>query len=119
MCRYAFDFAYDPNAPAGRFRYFFDELFKDVNDEEGGDREALLAEFVGACLTGAATRYQRLLLIHGGGGNGKSEFLRLARGLFPPSAVTSLAPQDWGDRFRSARLWAYLPTLSTRSPSAT
>jgi putative DNA primase/helicase len=116
MCRHAFDFDYDPRAPRERLRGFLGELFKDASRKEGGKRQALLAEFVGACLMGTATKYQKLLVIQGGGGNGKSEFLRLARGLFPPGAVASVAPQDWGDRFRSARLVGVLANFVDEIP---
>lgn len=116
MARHAFNFDYDPKAPAPKLAQFFDELFADVTDDEAADRERMLQEFVGACLTGIATKYQMLLVLAGSGGNGKSEFLRLARGLFHDGTCASIPPQDWADRFRPARLVGVLANFVDEIP---
>lgn len=99
---YDFDFAFD--APSPLFDRFLDQLFADVPKLERDLRSALLQEFVGACLVGEAPRYQRYLVLFATGGNGKSELLRIARGLFPADSVTSLPPQRWGDQFKAIML---------------
>lgn len=116
MCRHGFPFDYDEDAPRTRLNAFLDALFADVPTVEQVGRKMLLQEFVGACLTGSATKYQKLLLISGGGGNGKSEFLRLVRSLFPKAAVASLAPQDWAERFKPARLVGVLANFVDEIP---
>lgn len=102
MARHAIDadWSQDPK-PAPLMQRFFDVLFIDVKDpEERRKREWLLQEFIGACLAGVATFYARCLYIYGDGGNGKSELLRFARGIFPKEAVCSIPPHEWGVRFQ-------------------
>lgn len=101
--RHAYPFAYQ-EAPHPLLDRFLAELFADVSPAEASARVALLQEFIGACLVGEAPRYQRYLILFATGGNGKSELLRIARGIFPPDAVTSLPPQRWADQFKAIML---------------
>lgn len=101
--RYEFDFRAD--LPHPRLDAFLAELFADVTDAaEVAQRIALLQEFLGACLVGDATRYQRYLVMFATGGNGKSELLRICRACFPPGTVTSIEPQKWSDDRHAAAL---------------
>jgi len=84
MCRHAYPFDFDADAPTTRLDTFLYELFADVEDNaEAEGRKALLQEFAGACLTGLATKYQKLLVLYGTGNNGKSELLRLPTRALP------------------------------------
>jgi P4 family phage/plasmid primase-like protien len=103
--RFAYPFDYTPEALCPRLDAFLEQLFADVVDKFERDmRINLLQEFIGACLVGEATRYQRYLILYATGGNGKSELLRVLRAIFPPGAVTSLPPQFWGDQFKTIML---------------
>jgi P4 family phage/plasmid primase-like protien len=102
--RFAYPFDYQPEAPSPKLDLFLEQLFADVDKYERDLRIMLLQEFIGACLVGEATRYQRYLVLFATGGNGKSELLKIARGIFPPDAVTSLPPQKWGDQFKAIML---------------
>lgn len=102
--RHVYPFDYEPDVPSPLLDAFLAQLFADVDKFERDLRIALLQEFIGVCLVGEATRYQRYLLLYATGGNGKSELLRIARGIFPPDAVTSLPPQRWGDMFKAIML---------------
>jgi P4 family phage/plasmid primase-like protien len=115
-CRYAFDFDYEPDPKTPLADEFFDLVFGDVNEEERGRRVSLLQEFAGVSLIGEATAYQTCLVLFGPGGNGKSEALRILRGLFPPGAVVSLPPQKWGERFQIARLVGALANFVDEVP---
>lgn len=99
LARWRYEFSYQAASPAPRLLAFLDELFSSpgISPEEKAARIALLQEFLGACLVGDATRYQRYLVLFAGGGNGKSELLRICRACFPPGTVTSLEPQKWSD----------------------
>ena len=55
-------------------------------------------------------------MLYGTGNNGKSELLRLLRALFPPSTVASLPPQEWGERFKVARLVGVLANFVHEIP---
>lgn len=63
--------SYTPEADCPRWRLFLEEIF-------AGDAEviAFVQRAVGYCLTGD-TREQKIFLLHGGGANGKSTFLKV------------------------------------------
>lgn len=104
LARWRYEFSYNPESPRKRTLEFLDELFADVPTDERAARIALLQEFLGACLVGDATRYQRYLVLFAPGGNGKSELLRVCRACFPPGTVTSIEPQKWADDKHAAAL---------------
>lgn len=105
LARWRYEFAFNPSAAHPKLDAFLQEIFADVKDnEERRKRIALLQEFLGACLVGDATRYQRYLVMFARGGNGKSEVLRIFRACFPPGTVTSIEPQKWGDDKHAASL---------------
>mgnify|MGYP000609006306 FL=1 len=116
--RHAFPFDYDPNAPTPMLSEFFDGIFQDCSEDERADRVALIQEFVGVCLIGEATKYERCLILYATGGNGKSEILRIMRGLFPPEAITTIAPQRWGDQFRTVLLVGKLANFVDELPES-
>lgn len=116
--RHAYPFDYDPEARAPLLDRFLAELFKDCDSLERELRISLLQEFAGACLIGEAIRYQRCLVLYATGGNGKSELLRILRGLFPDDAVTSLVPQWWSNQFRAVMLEGKLANFCDELPDA-
>lgn len=116
--RHGFPFPYVAEAPTPMLDEFFEGIFQDCSEDERADRIALIQEFVGVCLIGEATKYERCLVLFATGGNGKSEILRIMRGLFPAEAVTTIAPQRWGDRFRTALLVGKLANFVDELPEA-
>jgi putative DNA primase/helicase len=102
--RFAYPFDYVRSALCPKLEAFLEQLFADVDKYERDLRIALLQEFIGTCLIGESTKHQRYLVLFATGGNGKSELLKIARGIFPPDAITSLPPQKWGDRFLTIML---------------
>lgn len=105
-------FPYDPHAPCPRWIQFLEEVFTPVRIEAGNDNEEdehfndarertlMLQEFLGACLAGLATRYQRALILYGPKGNdGKSVLLKVAQSLFPADALAAAAPKHLSQRF--------------------
>ena len=99
MARAAFDFDYDPDAPHDALDQFFEDVWSDASEDDRAARRAVLCEFVGACMMGAATRYQRACILLGHGGNGKSTMGAIIEACFPPSAVSHLSPRDWSKPF--------------------
>lgn len=105
LARWRYEFDYKAGLAHPLLDAFLGEIFADVKDPlERAARIALLQEFLGACLVGDATRYQRYLVMFARGGNGKSEILRICRACFPPGTVTSIEPQKWGDDKHAAAL---------------
>lgn len=66
------------------------------------DREAkitALQEAMCATLMGFAPRLQRAVLLVGVARSGKSQVLKVMRGLLPEEAVSNIPPNTWGDKF--------------------
>lgn len=118
MCRYVFPFSYRPEAPRVRLFEFLDSIFADCDEFERLSRQALLQEYLGACLFGIAPRYEACLVLHGFGSNGKSQVLTLARACFPPNSTTSLPPQLWGVQFQLVPLVGALGNFCDEIPSS-
>lgn len=124
---HALSFPYDKSAVAPRWDAALREIFRrqlvddtgavvglDEDDTDGS--VALLEEFVGASLFGLATSYAMCLVLHGPGNDGKSTILNVLRALFPPSAVCSIAPQDWSRGFLLAGLAGKLLNVVNELP---
>ena len=75
-----------------------------AGDADCEDKIQLLREFVGACLLGMATRYQRGMVFLGSGANGKSTIQDIIGALFGDALVTAITPQDMGQEYRRAML---------------
>jgi putative DNA primase/helicase len=71
---------------------FLNALF--LRDHDVSQKIDTLQEFIGACLLGSVTKYQKSIVCVGDGGGGKSTLLAAVRALFPPDLVTSLDPHD-------------------------
>ncbi len=112
--RFVLGFDYSDRATCPRWLKFLDEVFE--SDDDKDDKIALLGEFVGACLLGQATKYQRALLLVGEGANGKSTFLNTIAALFPPRGRASVPPQDLGDPYQRATLAGIAINVVTEMP---
>lgn len=71
---------------------------------DGADRIALVQEFFGATICGLATSFQRCLLLHGPGGNGKSQVIGVLTGLLPAKTVSHVPPHKMGEEYWVSRL---------------
>ncbi len=96
--RYRYDFDFRGDEEATRFQKFLGDVFLD--DPDHADKIAAIQEFVGAAITGLATRYERALVPFGRGANGKSTLLRMIEATMPPGSATSIAPALWGDQYQ-------------------
>ena len=113
--RAALPFPYDPNADAGRFAQYLDEIF--AVDEDCETKKALLQEIAGASLLGLAPRYETAAFLVGTGNNGKSVLIKLIRALFPKGTVASVRPQDFESEYYRARLVGVRLNLVTEVPN--
>ena len=100
--RIALPYDYDPYAAGPRWSQYLADVF--APDSDGPEKAELLQQFVGACLLGQATRYQRAMMLTGDGANGKSVFLSVIAQLFPPEARKAIPPQDLGDDNKGAEI---------------
>lgn len=102
LCRSRLPFAYNPDASCFSWLSFLNDIFEPDEDRE--KKILFMQEYIGACLFGIATEYDRLVVMHGGGSNGKSVLLNVVKALFPMSAVASVPPQRWHEEYYLATL---------------
>lgn len=100
--RMTFPYEYDPCTPYPRFYQFLRELWRDDRDCE--EKCVFLQDFVGACLVGQATRFQKAVMMTGQGDNGKSTLMDIVSEIFPTAARCSIPPEQWGQEYRRAML---------------
>ena len=90
------DTATKPHVPA--WDSYLDSLLD--GDPYAEQHKQILEEFLGSCLVGIATDYQRVLVLEGSGHNGKSLFLDIVRKLlFKRDQIATSSPEHWGNRF--------------------
>lgn len=116
LCRYAYDFAYAPRAPHPMLDRFFEIVFRGETPEDRARLVQLLQEFVGACLFGRAWCYEKVLVLLGPGGNGKSQWLEIARSIFPEGSIAALPPQKWGEPYSIEQLAGKLANFVDEIP---
>ena len=104
LVRHAHPFAYAGVAPHPLFDQMLLDIFADTDPMDRAARIDLLQEFIGISVIGEATKYQRVLVLHGDGGNGKSQVVEIARAIVPGNGAVSVPPQLWAERFQIARL---------------
>lgn len=93
--RIALPFDYDKNATALRFMRYLEEVFE--GDADKAQKIRLVQQFVGACLMGLATTYQKVLMLYGEGRNGKSVLIDVVSALFPAGMRAAVAPQHFSN----------------------
>ena len=98
------------------FIAFLQDLFRD--DEDQGVKIELIREFCGAALSNIAVRFSRVLLLTGGGANGKSTLARIIEGLFPPEHVAATSPARWNSEYQLALLAGCRINICTELPTA-
>lgn len=115
--RHAHPFPFNPAASRAELDEFFDQLFADVGEDERAARVMLLQEFAGAAAFGLAPAYQRCLVLHGKGGQGKSQALEILRSVFPSrESISSLPPHMWGEQFAIEGLAGKLANIVDEIP---
>jgi len=114
--RHGFDFAYDPDARAPRFRRFLQEVFWE--DDQRDAKVDLLQEFIGAGLFGFAVDRDKALLLHGTGQDGKSQLIKIINGVLPDRAISNVSPQKMAEEYHRTMLKNARFNLVTETPSA-
>ena len=118
LARYSYPWQFDPNTTAPKLDQLMNELFSDTNPMQCQAQKLLLQQYTGVSLFGLAARYQRALVLHGPGANGKSTAMTAIKAIFPPGAVASLPPQVWGKQFQIAQLCGKLINVVHEIPES-
>lgn len=104
---------YDPNAECPRFTAFLKEIF--AGDEDAEDKERALLEMMGYTLA-CNTKFERFVLLIGGGANGKSVVLDIIRLLVGGENACAVQPAEFSNKFQRAHLHLKLANLVTEIP---
>ncbi len=102
--------AYDPQAQCPRFHQFLDEIFK--GDPDAVAKGLIVVEMLGYSLL-STCRYERFMLLIGGGANGKTVLLKVAEALVGPDMVCAVQPSQLDNRFQRAHLAGKLLNIVT------
>lgn len=114
--RYAYPFAFEQGARPERFLNFLGQVFR--GDADRAEKIELIREFFGVALLGQSTKFQRALVLHGAGANGKSVASQVLEHCAPPGSVCSIPPQDLAQEYRRAMLAGKLLNLVAELPEA-
>ena len=106
---------YEAEAPAPAWVEFLGGVF--APDDDADEKISFLQEYIGACVFGRATEYQKHPMLWGPkASNGKSVLVKTVRLLFPVSALASSPPQAWSTPFGKAALLHARMNLITETP---
>jgi putative DNA primase/helicase len=97
-CSIIMDYDYDPSAKAPVWENFIE----DVTDEEPRRQEIL--QFIAGYVLFPDCRHQKVFILVGSGGNGKSVYLEIIQKLFGDSNVTHVEPTGLAQEFQRIRL---------------
>lgn len=113
--RFVYRFDYDTTAACPEWDRYLSTVWE--GDPDADAKAAVLQEFVGACLFGAAPRYKTALILHGDADSGKSTCLDVLRGVFPANTVTSVSMHEFEQEYRRAKLAGKLLNTVAEVPS--
>ena len=98
FCSICMEYDYDPAAKAPVWEHFIE----DVTDEEPRRQEIL--QFIAGYVLFPDCRHQKVFILVGSGGNGKSVYLEIIQKLFGDSNVTHVEPTGLAQEFQRIRL---------------
>lgn len=98
FCSIIMDYDYDPHATAPVWESFI----QDITDDE--PRRAEILQFIAGYILLPDCRHQKIFLLIGSGGNGKSVYLELIQKLFGDRNVTHVEPNGLTKEFERIRL---------------
>lgn len=122
--RFAYPFAFKAGASPDRFLRFLAEIWADSSLPEADAiteieaKASLIQEFLGVCILGLATRFQKALVFRGDGANGKSALSAIVEACMPPGSVCSIPPQDMAQEYRRAMMAGKLLNIVAELPEA-
>ncbi|MFB6372246.1 MAG: phage/plasmid primase, P4 family [Bradymonadaceae bacterium] len=92
-CKHKYDFEYTDGMTEETplFDHFLQSLFKP--DDTADEKIRFLQDFLGAGFFGFGYRYQKALIMHGDGSDGKSQVVELMNAVVPDGVYSNIAPQ--------------------------
>lgn len=97
-CSIIMDYDYDPNARCETWEHFIDDI---TNNEP---RRAEILQFIAGYVLFPNCKHQKVFMLVGSGGNGKSVYLEIIQKLFGDRNVTHIEPTGLTQEFQRIRL---------------
>jgi putative DNA primase/helicase len=101
---------YDPAARCPKFLDFLHQIFQ--GDKDAADKALIVMEMVGYSLL-TSCRFEKFILLIGGGANGKTVLLRLIESLVGGAMVSAVQPSQLDNKFQRAHLAGKLVNIVT------
>jgi len=101
---------YDPSAHASRFERFLAEVF--AGDPDANEKASCVVELLGYSLL-TTCRFEKFILLIGGGANGKSVLLSVIEALVGQANVAAVQPAQFDNKFQRAHLHGKLVNIVT------
>lgn len=101
---------YDLKAPAPMFEKFMGEVF--LGDSDALEKTILVCELLGYTML-ATCRFEKFVLLFGGGANGKSVLLAVVEAMAGRDSVCAVQPNQFENRFQRAHLNGKLANIVT------
>jgi P4 family phage/plasmid primase-like protien len=99
VVRYDWDWTGPCGALPSSWARFLDGVWADVGEVERSMRAAAVGTLIGASVLGTAPGYARVMILTGGGANGKSVFLDAVRHAVGEPLTTFVHPEEWGREY--------------------
>lgn len=101
---YTLPYGYRPELEDRAFRWH--EFLKSCwgSDPDYADKVQALREAIAVTLFGLGPRYSRAICLYGAASSGKTQILKVVKGLMPERSYSAVPPSDWGDRFLPTEL---------------
>ena len=90
LLRYVLPYEYRPDAKCPKFQEFLDRVIPEQ------DKQQVLAEFIGSCFS--PIKHEKVLLLYGGGANGKSVVMDISNALLGDENVSSHTLESLTDK---------------------
>lgn len=113
--RHSFPFEWDELAEAPSWQRLLRDVWR--GDPDCEEKIDLLHEFLGVSLFGLATIFEKVVVLHGRGANGKSVLMEIVRHLFQ-GMTSSVSPHTWKDGRYVEALRDPLLNIVSEMPSA-
>lgn len=101
---------YNPEAAAGRFETFLNEIF--VDDTDADDKIECLLQMIGYTLM-SHSQHEKFIMLIGNGANGKSVFLAVLEALCGTENIAGVQPSQFDRTFQRAELHHRLANIVT------
>jgi putative DNA primase/helicase len=102
--------SYDPAARCPKFLDFLQQVFR--GDKDAPDKALVIMEMIGYSLL-TSCRYEKFILLIGGGANGKTVLLKVVEALVGSAMVCAVQPSQLDNKFQRAHLAGKLVNIVT------